>query len=119
MHKIEFDNLTSLVIDTRNGVDGAFEKLYKETVKFSYGVACTILRNEEDIEDALQNSYMYVAKSIGDLKNPESFESWLATIVRHECQKHIAKRKKSAIFLQVCSAQKKLSLFRPEVFRLT
>ena len=113
MHKIEFDNLTSLVIDTRNGVDGAFEKLYKETVKFSYGVACTILRNEEDIEDALQNSYMYVAKSIGDLKNPESFESWLATIVRHECQKHIAKRKKiSDIFASVFSS-KEIELISP------
>lgn len=89
MNNTESKNLTQLVIDTRDGVDGAFEKLYEETIKFSYGIACVLLKNEEDIEDVLQNSYMYVAKSIGDLKNPESFESWLGTIVRHECQKYI------------------------------
>lgn len=106
MHKIENENLIDIVTDARNGVDGAFEKLYKETIKYSYGVACSILKNEEDIEDALQTSYMYVAKSIGDLKNPESFEGWLSTIVRHECQKHIAKRKRiSDIFASVLSSK--------------
>lgn len=93
MNKIENDNLIKLVIDTQNNVEGAFEKLYKGTIKFSYSIASLLLKNEEDIEDALQNSYMYVAKGIKDLKNPESFESWLSVIVKHECQKYIAKRK--------------------------
>lgn len=94
MNKIENDNLIELVIDTQNNVEGAFEKLYKGTIKFSYSIASLLLKNEEDIEDALQNSYMYVAKGIKDLKNPESFESWLSVIVKHECQKYIAKRKR-------------------------
>ncbi len=106
MHKIENENLINIVTDARDSVDGAFEKLYKETIKFSYGIACSILKNEEDIEDALQNSYMYVAKSIKNLKNPESFEGWLSTIVRHECQKYIAKRKRiSDIFASVLSSK--------------
>lgn len=95
MNKIANDNLISIVNDARNGVDGAFEKLYKETIRFSYGVASVLLKNEEDIEDVLQSSYMYVAKSIKDLKNPESFDNWLSVIVRHECGKHIAKQNKS------------------------
>lgn len=94
MNKIENNNLTKLIADAQNGVEGAFEKLYKETIKFSYSIASLLLKNEEDIEDALQNSYMYVAKSIKDLKNPDSFENWLSVIVKHECQKHIAKRKR-------------------------
>lgn len=106
MHKIENENLINIVTDARDSVDGAFEKLYKETIKFSYGIACSILKNEEDIEDALQNSYMYVAKSIKNLKNPESFEGWLSTIVRHECQKYIAKRKRiSDVFASVLSSK--------------
>lgn len=94
MNIIENDNLTKIIIDAQNNVEGAFELLYKETIKYSYGIASMLLKNEEDIEDALQNSYMYVAKSIGDLKNPESFERWLGVIVKHECQKHIAKHKR-------------------------
>ncbi len=114
MNKTEKDNLISLVIDTQNDVDGAFEKLYKETIKFSYGIACTLLRSEDDIEDALQNSYMYVAKSIAGLKNPESFESWLATIVRHECQKHIAKRKKIGDIFASAFTSKEVESVLPE-----
>ncbi|MGN0546683.1 MAG: sigma-70 family RNA polymerase sigma factor [Acutalibacteraceae bacterium] len=106
MDKLETCNLTELVIDTQNGVDGAFERLYKETIKFSYRVACVLLKNENDIEDALQNSYMYVARYIKDLRDPKSFESWLSTIIRNECRKHIAREKKASdIFASVISSK--------------
>ncbi|MDY6016301.1 MAG: sigma-70 family RNA polymerase sigma factor, partial [Oscillospiraceae bacterium] len=106
MDKLETCNLTEIVIDTQNGVDGAFERLYKETIKFSYRVAYAFIKNEDDIEDALQNSYMYVARYIKDLRDPGSFESWLSTIVRNECRKHIAKEKKvSDIFASVISSK--------------
>lgn len=114
MNNTESKNLTQLVIDVRNGVDGAFEKMYEETVRFSYGIACVLLKNEEDIEDVLQNSYMHVAKNIGDLKNPESFESWLGTIVRHECQKHIAKHKKIGDIFASAVSLKEIELISPE-----
>lgn len=107
MNKIEKDNLIKIVIDARDGVEGAFEKLYAETIKFSYGVARVLLKNEEDIEDVLQNSYMYVARYIKTLKNPERFESWLGTIIRHECQKSISKDKRiNDIFASIISSKK-------------
>lgn len=106
MNKVENENLINLVKDTQNGVDGAFEKLYDATIKFSYNIASFLLKNNEDIEDALQNSYMYVAKYIKDLKNPESFENWLAVIVKHECQKYIATRKRvSDIFAAAVNSE--------------
>ena len=103
MNKLKNDNLSKIITDTQNNVDGAFEQLYKETINFSYSIASLLLKNEEDIEDALQNSYMYVAKSIHSLKNIDSFESWLGVIVKHECQKYIIKHKRvtdvfSAVF---------------------
>ena len=89
----ENQNLISLVIDTQNDVEGAFEKLYHESFRHAYCTASLLLKNEQDIEDVLQNSFMYVAKYIKDLKNPESFNSWLGVIVKHECQKYISKQK--------------------------
>ncbi|MBQ3006950.1 MAG: hypothetical protein IJD78_05235 [Clostridia bacterium] len=50
MNKIEKDNLIDIVRNARDGVEGSFELLYKETLKYSYGIACTLLKNEEDIE---------------------------------------------------------------------
>ncbi len=89
----ENQNLISLVIETQNDVEGSFEKLYQESFKHAYCTASLLIKNEQDIEDVLQNSYMYVAKYIKDLKNPESFNSWLGVIVKHECQKYISKQK--------------------------
>lgn len=98
----ENQNLISLVIDTQNDVEGAFEKLYHESFRHAYCTASLLLKNEQDVEDVLQNSYMYVAKYIKDLKNPESFNNWLGVIVKHECQKYISKQKRiSDIFIAV------------------
>lgn len=98
----ENQNLINLVTDAQNDVDGAFDKLYHESFRHAYCTASLLLKNEQDIEDVLQNSYMYAAKYIKDLKNPESFNNWLGVIVKHECQKYIVKQKRvSDIFLAV------------------
>lgn len=98
----ETQNLINLVTDVQNGVEGAFEKLYHESFRHAYCTASLLLKSEQDIEDVLQNSYMYVAKYIKDLKNPESFNNWLGVIVKHECQKYIMKQKRvSDIFVAV------------------
>ncbi len=99
---IEINDLTSLVEAVKNGEDGAFEKLYHKSFKHAYSTASLLLKNEQDIEDVLQTSYMYVSLYIKNLKKPESFNNWLSVIVKHECQKHIAKQKRvSDIFFTV------------------
>lgn len=110
MNITENDNLTKLIADVQNGVEGSFEQLYKATIRFSYSIASLLLTNKEDIEDALQNSYMYVARSIKDLKNPDSFENWLSTIVKHECQKYIAKHKRASDIFSAVLRSKEFEL---------
>ncbi len=87
-------NFKNLVVDVQNDVDGAFDKLYNDSFKTAYTTASLLLKNQQDIEDVLQNSYMYVARYIKDLKNPESFQKWLEVIVKHECQKYVSKKKR-------------------------
>ena len=97
----ENQELITLVTDTQNGVEDAFEKLYHKSFRHAYCTASFLLKNEQDIEDVLQNSYMYVSKYINGLENPGSFNNWLGVIVKHECQKYISKQKKlsDVIFL--------------------
>ncbi len=90
----ETKDISKLVADVQNGVDGAFDELYKRTVRFAYGTASLFLDNDEDIEDVLQTSYMYVSQSIESLRNKDSFMRWLRTIVKHECQKLLIGGKK-------------------------
>ncbi len=50
----------------------------------------------EDADDALQNTFINVWKSLGDFRNESSLYTWLYTIATNEALALINKRKKSA-----------------------
>lgn len=103
-------NITDLVVELQKGNGKAFEKLYYQSLKYAYSIAKMMLGNEEDIKDVLQNAYFSVSQNINKLKNPESFESWLGVIVKHECHHFLSKQKKIGdIFVSV----KKSKEFEP------
>lgn len=78
----------------------AFAQLYTQTFSFSYAVAKRYLNNPQDIEDVLQTSYLYASKSLSSLRNPEYFQSWMQTILVHECQKCLRTKRKISDLLQ-------------------
>lgn len=86
-------NFSKLINDAING-NAAFEELYQLTSKSAYHTAGLLLKNHEDIEDVLQNSYIKAYQKLPELKNPESFESWIKTIVENECKNYIKKEKR-------------------------
>lgn len=83
----KYNNLNDCVVDTQKGVDGAFDSLYSMSSPYAYSAASHLLKNREDIEDALQNSFYYVAKHISDLRDPTAYLKWLNRIVINECKK--------------------------------
>lgn len=108
MNNVDNNNLIQAVIDLQAGKEGAFDVVYRQSLKAAYSFASVMLKNAEDIEDVLQTSYMYVAQNIKALKSPESFLSWLHVIVRHECQKQISKKTKAAdLFLLLANEENK------------
>ncbi|MBR6786273.1 MAG: sigma-70 family RNA polymerase sigma factor [Clostridia bacterium] len=86
-------DFSKLINEAKNGSGAAFEKLYNLTIKTSYRTASLLLKNPDDIEDVLQNSYLKVHNRLSELKNPESFESWVKTIVENESKNYIKKEK--------------------------
>lgn len=87
-------NYTELVKQAANGNKAAFEELYRASVKSAFRTACLILSNPSDAEDVVQNAYIKAAEKLPELKNPESFESWLKSIVENECKNYIRKEKR-------------------------
>lgn len=85
---------SKLITDSINGNNSAFEELYKLSVKTAYHSASLLLSNPDDVEDVLQNSYIKAHQKLPELKNPESFESWIKTIVENECRNYIKKEKR-------------------------
>lgn len=91
--------LTALVKKAQKDSE-VFAQLYAQTVSFSYAVARRYLSNQQDIEDVLQTSYLYVLKSLPELREPDSFLSWMRTIVVHECQKCLKSNRKISDLLR-------------------
>lgn len=100
MNKDEkYNNLTECVVDAQNGVDGSFDALYTMSYPYAYSAASHLLKIQEDIEDALQNSFYYVSKNISGLREPAAYLKWLNTIVINECKKILLEHgKHSKIF---------------------
>lgn len=66
-----------------NGDDEAFSALFMQTYRYVYSIAKSRLNNDEDIYDAIQDTYVKAYANIGKLKSPEAFISWIAKIAKN------------------------------------
>lgn len=73
---------------------GAFDELYLLTVKTAYATAELFLKNNDDIQDVLQNTYLKAFQKLSDLNYPNKFEIWIKAIVENECKNYIIKEKR-------------------------
>lgn len=75
----------------------AFNSLYAATNDSGYFTALKILKDPDEAQDVLQESYIAVLEKIGDLQSPETFVSWFHQIVANRAKNALIK-KKPALF---------------------
>ncbi len=63
-----------------------------------YRIAFSILRNEEEIYDAVSNTTVIIFEKIATLKKEEFFKTWLIRILINECYKICNQNKKIVYF---------------------
>lgn len=90
----KYNNLNDCVVDAKNGVDGAFDALYSMSYPYAYSASAHLLKKREDIEDALQSSFYYVARHISGLRDTSAYLKWLNRIVINECKKILLEQNK-------------------------
>lgn len=73
--------------------------LILENMETLYRVAFSILRTEDEINDAISNTTVIVFEKIHTLKNEEYFKTWLTRILINECYK-IYNQNKKIIYLK-------------------
>jgi hypothetical protein len=71
------------------GDDEAFSVLFMQTYRYVYSIAKSQLNNDEDIYDAIQDTYEKAYANIKRLKSLEAFISWVAKIAKN-CSCEIA-----------------------------
>lgn len=78
--------------------------IIQENVQAMYRVAFGILKNEDEIYDAISNTTIIVFEKIASLKKEEFFKTWLTRILINECYK-IYNQNKKVIYLENCAPE--------------
>jgi RNA polymerase sigma-70 factor (ECF subfamily) len=89
-----FENNITLAKD---GDKEAFISIIEEYKADIYRMGRTILDNDEDIGDAMQETVLKAYRSLKSLKNLHSFKTWLIKIMVNECN-NILRNKKRLVF---------------------
>jgi len=85
--------LDKLVHRCKQGDLAAFTQLFREHEARLYRLAVTILRNERDAEDALQDAYIRIFVRIKSFRDKSAFETWMTAIMVNVCRDRLRRRK--------------------------
>ena len=85
--------IDDLVKRCQQGELAAFTQLFSEYENQVYRLALTILRNEQDAQDAVQDAFLRVFERIKRFQGQSSFKTWLTSIVVNLCRDRLRRRK--------------------------
>lgn len=88
---------SEIVLKAKSGDAQALEQIYNETRQMVYFTALSIVKNEEDAEDLVQDTYIKVFENIYRLQDEKAFLKWLKTIAVN-ISKNYLKKKKPMLF---------------------
>lgn len=84
----------SLVEKAKNKDPDAFDRLMRTQLQKMYRIAISMLQNEEDAADAIQETVFKCWQKIRQVRNDEYFETWLIRILINQCNDILKDRKK-------------------------
>ena len=82
-----------LLLLMKTGDQEAFRRLYELTAKSIYSYALSILRNPQDAEEVMQDTYLTAWKQAGQYKTEGKPMAWLLTIARNLCYMKLRRQK--------------------------
>jgi RNA polymerase sigma-70 factor (ECF subfamily) len=79
------------------GDSRAFERLMRRHNRMLFRIARSILVDDAESEDALQDAYLAAYRNIGSFQGGAKLSTWLARIVINEALGRLRKRKRTAV----------------------
>jgi RNA polymerase sigma-70 factor (ECF subfamily) len=80
-----------LVIRAQQSDDAAFGELMRRTSASSLRLAMSILRDRQEAEDEVQNSYLNAWRHVGRFQREAKFSTWMSRIVANQCLMRLRK----------------------------
>ena len=89
-----------LLLECQRNDRNAQRKVYERMAGKLYTVCKRYLKNDEDIEEVLADTFYKIFTKINQLHNPEIFEAWAKKIAVNECLQKIRSTKELHISLE-------------------
>ena len=83
----------ALVLAARAGEEWAREALFRRYVRLALGLAYRILPSDLEVDDLVQDSFLYAFERLPHLSNPQAFQAWLSSIVVRTAGKRLRRRR--------------------------
>ena len=83
----------ALVVAARAGERYAQEALFQRHVRLALGLAHRIMARDSEVDDLVQDSFLYAFERLGTLENPQAFAAWLGSIVVRTASKRLRRRR--------------------------
>ena len=85
-------DVRALVARVVSGDMKAFEVIYQNTYRQVYYTCMSFLKNEHNVYDVMQDTYITALTHLQQLKNPERITAWLNTIAVNKCRQFLGKK---------------------------
>ncbi|MBN2490804.1 MAG: sigma-70 family RNA polymerase sigma factor [Planctomycetes bacterium] len=89
-----------LVVRFQKGDDEAAAVLVKRYAKLTAGLIYSHIGRVQDADDLLQDVFLEAQKSIGHIRNPDRFSSWLYKITRRVCNRWLRDHRRAPVGLE-------------------
>lgn len=87
--------LVEAVEKAKNGEPEGYEYLYEQTYSEKYSIALHYMKNKEDAQDVLHDSYLRAWAHIAEIKKPDRFSAWLSQIVVNTAKNMLKKQSRT------------------------
>ena len=104
---VAYDKLSDekLLLRVAQGDKEAFQRLYQNTDKTIYGFILSILRNPQDAEEIMQETYLKIWTSAAGYKSQGKPLAWMFTIARNLCFDYQQRKKEAGKNLRSYEAE--------------
>lgn len=83
------DCMEELAVKAAKGDREAFDRLYTLTRSGVWYTCISLLKNEENAKDIMQDTYLTAYEKLAELRNPASVQSWLNRIAANKCRNYL------------------------------
>lgn len=88
---------SDLVRRAQQGDQDAFQELMRRSASTSLRLALSIVKNRQEAEDQVQNSFFKAWKRLGTFQFESKFSTWLRTIVMNQSLMHLRSARRANI----------------------